>query len=244
MTYGRLRSIESTDRGRLEPGRAQSVHPDRRQIRNMNPSTTDVQLARARSGDRSALSGVLTEYTPRLERMVALRMDTRERRHFEPADVVQDALLEATKRFDEWCAQTTLPFYVWLRLMTAQCLAKTERRFHQQKRDTARERALVPPVSRITATGAADWIVSTHTSPTQAARRSEMRDLVKAALEQLDELDREVLTLRHFEELSNEETAAELGIEPAAASKRFTRALQRIRPALSAFEIDEERRGT
>jgi RNA polymerase sigma-70 factor (ECF subfamily) len=210
----------------------------------MNRSTTEQQLARARSGDRAALSSVLSEHAPRLERMIALRMDVRQRRHFEPADVVQDALLEATKRFDEWCAQSNLPFYVWLRLMTAQCLTKTERRFHQQKREVGRERALVPPQSRITATGAAEWLVSTHTSPTQAARRVELRDLVKTALEQLDDLDREVLTLRHFEEMSNEETALELGIEPAAASKRFTRALQRIRPALRAFEVGEESRGS
>src|SRR5882672_3613674 len=150
----------------------------------MNPSTTEQQLARARAGDRSALSQVLSEYVPRLERMIALRMETRQRRLFEPADVVQDALLEATERFDEWCAQTSFPFYVWLRLLTAQRLAKTERRFHQQKREVGRERALASPISRITASGAAEWFVSTHTSPTQAARRAEVRDLVKAAMEQ------------------------------------------------------------
>jgi RNA polymerase sigma-70 factor, ECF subfamily len=219
----------------------QSLRHRRQQIRTMNPSTTEQQLSRARSGDRNALSQVLAEYVPRLERMISLRMDARQRRHFEPSDVVQDALLEATTRFDEWCALASFPFYVWLRILTSQRLAKTERRFHQQKREVGRERELAPPISRISATGAAEWIVSTHTSPTQAARRAEMRELVTTALEQLDDLDREVLTLRHFEELSNEETALELGIEPAAASKRFTRALQRIRPALSAFEIDERR---
>jgi RNA polymerase sigma-70 factor (ECF subfamily) len=210
----------------------------------MNPSTTEQQLARARSGDRNALSQVLSEYVPRLEHMIALRMDARQRRHFEPADVVQDALLEATKRFDEWCAQNRYPIHVWLRLLTAQCLAKTERRFHQQKREVGRERALGSPIGRLTTTDAAEWLVSTHTSPTQAARRAEMRDLVKAALDQLDELDRDILTLRHFEQLTNEETAAELGIEPAAASKRFTRALQRIRPALLALAADGEQRGS
>lgn len=210
----------------------------------MNTQTTEQQLERARSGDPGALSQVLSDYVPRLERMVALRMDPRQRRHFEPADVVQDALVEATKRFGEWCAQTSYPFHVWLRLLTAQCLAKTERAFHQQKREVGRERALGPPISRMSAANAAEWLVSTHTSPTQAARRTELHELVKAALEELDELDREILVLRHFEQLSNEEAAAELGIESAAASKRFTRALQRIRPALRALGNDGEQRGS
>jgi RNA polymerase sigma-70 factor (ECF subfamily) len=189
------------------------------------------------------LSQALSEYAPRLERMVSLRMDARHRRRFEPADVVQDALLEATKRFGEWSSGSSYPFHLWLRLLAAQSLSKAERLYLQQKREAGRERGLGPPIGRATASNAAEWFVSTHTSPTQAARRAELRDLVREALEQLDELDREILTLRHFEQLSNEETAAELGIEPAAASKRFTRALQRIRPALSALESDAEHRG-
>jgi RNA polymerase sigma-70 factor (ECF subfamily) len=204
----------------------------------MNSPSTEQQLAHARSGDASALSQLLSEHVPRLERMVSLRMEPQQRRHFEPADVVQDALIEATKRFGEWCAQPGFPFHVWLRILTAQCLAKAKRRLYQQKREVDLERAFAPPNSRVTATSVAEWVASTHTSPTQAARRAEVRERVKAALEQLDDLDREILTLRHFEQLSNDETAAELGIEPAAASKRFTRALQRIRPALRALGTD------
>lgn len=201
----------------------------------MNSSNTQQQLARARNGDANALSQVLSEFVPRLERMVSLRMDARRRRHFDAADVVQDALVEATMRFDEWCAQSRLPFHVWLRLIAAQCLAKAERRFHQQKREAGRELELRSSIHGVTSKDAAEWLVSTHTSPTQAARRAELCDLVRAAMDQLDELDREVLTLRHFEQLSNEETALELGIEPAAASKRFTRALLRMQPALRAL---------
>lgn len=190
--------------------------------------TTEQQLALARSGDASALSHVLSDHIPQLERMVALRMDPRNSRRFEPADVVQDALVEATKRFGEWCAQSSFPIHLWLRLLTRQALSKAERRLHQQKREVGRD--------RVTAASAAEWLVSSHTSPTQAARRAEMCEIVRTALEQLDELDREILTLRHFEGLSNEEAATELGIEPAAASKRLTRALGRIQPALRALE--------
>jgi RNA polymerase sigma-70 factor (ECF subfamily) len=202
----------------------------------MDSSNTDHALELARTGDAAALSRLLSAYVPRLERMVALRMSAGERRHFDPSDIVQDALAEAARRFGEWCAHQRLPFHVWLRLVTAECLAKTERRLHQQKRDIARARAFGSEPDAVTTSSAAEWLVSSHTSPTQAARRSELRELVQAALGELDELDREVLMLRQFEQLSNEEAAAELGIAPAAASKRFTRALQRIRHALRALE--------
>lgn len=171
--------------------------------------------------------------------MVALRLDTSLSRRLEPADIVQDALIEATRRFDEWCAQERYPFSVWLRLLTAQTLQAAVRSHHREKRDVAREQGQSPAHATLTATRAADWLLSTHTSPTQAARRTELRERVLAALEELDEIDREVLVLRYFEQLSNEDAAAELGIDPAAASKRFARALQRIRPALRALSADD-----
>jgi RNA polymerase sigma-70 factor (ECF subfamily) len=195
----------------------------------------DDALVRARQGDASALSELFVAYTPKLVRMVELRMDNAQRQRCDPSDVVQDALLEATQRFAQWGEQRELPFHVWLRFLTAQSLTRS-RRFHAgtQKRDLAREDGLDSKC--VSASRVADWILSSQTSPTQAARRSEVREMVLAALEQLDELDREILALRHFEQLSNEEAAAELGIEPAAASKRFTRALQRMRPALRALQ--------
>jgi len=88
----------------------------------------------------------------------------------------------------------------------------------------------------MSAANAADRFVASATSPSQGAHREELRARVLAALEELDELDREIVALRHFEGLSNEEAAAELSIEPAAASKRFVRALLRLKPALEGLE--------
>jgi RNA polymerase sigma-70 factor (ECF subfamily) len=175
--------------------------------------------------------------------MIDLRMEARHRRRFEPSDVVQDALVEATRRFGEWCEQDRYPFQVWLRLLTAQALARAQRRHLQtQKRDAAREAELGLGRTSVSAARAADWFASTQTSPTQAARRAEVRQRVIAALAELDDMDREILALRHFEQLSNEEAAAELGIEPAAASKRFARALQRMRPVLRDLQSGDESR--
>ncbi len=203
-------------------------------------STDLAQLvALARAGDRDALDRVLSALTPKLIRMVDLRLDAACRRRFEPADIVQDALVDAARRFPQWCAQERYPFYVWLRLLTGQALAAALRRHvHTQMRTMENERGLDRSHSRVSAASAADWLMTSQTGPVDAARRSEVRERVLAALQGLDELDREILVLRNFEQLTNEEAAAELGIEPAAASKRFTRALQRMRPALRALEQD------
>lgn len=201
--------------------------------------TPEERLDRARKGDRSALSAVLAAMTPELLRMLQLRMDARQRKRFGPDDVLQEAFVDATRRFDEWRAQQHYPFGVWMRLLTSQALAQAIRRHEgTQKRDARRDRGLDAARARVSAQTATDWLVAAGTSPSQAAMRAEVRERVLAALSELDELDREILALRHFEQRSNEEAALELGLEPAAASKRFARALQRLRPALRGLGPD------
>lgn len=204
-------------------------------------SDSDPRLARARRGDMNALSGVLAELTPALTRMAELRLDRALGSRVDPADLVQDALVEATRRFGEWCEQDRYPFRVWLRLLAAQSVAGAVRRhIAAQMRSAAREQTFDARSDADSApdyrAGAGGWLTTSQTSPTQAAQRTELRERVLAAMEELDELDREILAMRAFEQLTNEEAARELGIETSAASKRFTRALTRLRPALSAFE--------
>jgi RNA polymerase sigma-70 factor (ECF subfamily) len=209
----------------------------------MSLPENDPRLARLRAGDAEALSSLLAELTPVLVRRIEQRLDPAQRQRFEPLDIVQDALLEATQRFPEWCAQDSYPFQVWLRLLAAQALARALRRHHgAQMRSAAREQAFEADVgsgASSFAARSARQLMASQTSPTQAARRSELRERVLAALEELDELDREVLAMRTFEQLTNDEVASELGLDKSASSKRFTRALQRIRPALRAFEPSE-----
>ncbi len=193
-------------------------------------------LERARNGEERALSELLAGAQRELKRMVDLRLDPALRRRLEPADIVQEALLEAARRFPEWRRDERYPFRLWLRLLTQQCLDQARRRhLGTLKRDAGKEQALEEERTRVSSQSVAGYLLDTHTSPTLSARREELRAMVVAALEGLEEADREILVLRHFEGLSNEEAAAELGIEPSAASKRFLRALQRLRPALKAL---------
>jgi len=193
-------------------------------------------VTRAGRGDASALAPLFEAFRPRLLRMVNLRIDPGLSRRVDPADVVQEAWLEVARRFPRWAEEAKVPFHVWLRLVTAQTLAQVHRRhLGAHMRDALREVPAPETRLSVSATSFADAFAASATTPTQAVARGEIRARVLAALEDLDEVDREILALRHFEGLSNEETAFELGIEPAAASKRFTRALLRLKPALEGL---------
>jgi RNA polymerase sigma-70 factor, ECF subfamily len=202
----------------------------------MDADLSERLIARARLGEQGALSELFDLHQPRLVRMVELRLDASLRRRLDPVDVVQEAWVDVVERFPQWCTKEALPFHVWLRLTTSQALAQAQRRhLAAGKRDAQREVPGAHSRPSITAMSAANAFVASATSPTQAAQREELRACVLAALEELDEMDREIVSLRHFEGLSNEEAAAELSIEPAAASKRFVRALLRLKPALQSL---------
>jgi RNA polymerase sigma-70 factor (ECF subfamily) len=194
---------------------------------------SDENLRCACDGDLEALSRVLSTLRPGLLRQVQLRIGPALRRRVDPEDVVQQAMLETSRRFEEWRGNRDYPFRVWVRLITRQCLAEAERRhLGTAKRDARHEMALASgPDSGVLA----EWFATSATAPTEAARRAELIVGVRAAIEHLTIADREILTLRQLEGLSNEEAALELGLEPAAASKRLVRALVRLRPMLGRF---------
>jgi RNA polymerase sigma-70 factor (ECF subfamily) len=199
-------------------------------------------LARAGSGDTAALSELFETHRPHLVRMVTLRLDPSLRSRLDSADIVQDAWLEVARRFPLRPAADPLPFRVWLRLVTAQTLSQTHRRhLAAHMRDALKEMPTPQTRDGITAIGAADAFVASATSPTQAVRREELRARVLAALDELDDIDREIVALRQLEGLSNKEAAAELAIEPAAASKRFMSALVRLRPMLQSLATSTPR---
>jgi RNA polymerase sigma-70 factor (ECF subfamily) len=174
---------------------------------------------------------------------VALRLDPRLAPRIDPADVVQEVLLEATMRLSEFQTQTILSPFLWLRLMTLQRVAILHRQhLRVQARDARREVNLgrCGGLPDATSVALAEFLVGRHTSPSQAASRAELRQRVQDALETMAPLDREVLTLRHFEQLSNKEAALVLELEPAAASKRYLRALVRMKEILATVGIVAE----
>lgn len=201
----------------------------------------DATIRRARGGDRAAMVALFQQLEPSLLRLVRMRLDPALRRRLDPADVVQQAWIDAVERFPSWCARPELPFQVWARLVTSEALSRAHRHhLGARMRDAMLEARRIDSRASVSAAALTDELVAGSTSPTQAARREEVRSRVLAALEELDEVDREIVALRQFEGLSNEDAATELGIDPSAASKRFLRALVRLRPALQLLARDGE----
>jgi RNA polymerase sigma-70 factor, ECF subfamily len=194
-------------------------------------------LSRAAGGDQDAVVKLFSHYRARLKRMVALRLDRRLQGRVDPSDVLQEAYMDLAKRAPEFLAQPTMPFFLWLRLLTGQRLLAIHRRHIRAKmRDVGQEIALhhgaIPQAS---SASLAAQLLGRLTSPSQAAIRAELRLRLQEALNGMDSIDREVLVLRHFEELSNSETAEILGLLPAAASNRYVRALKRLRSILEGM---------
>jgi RNA polymerase sigma-70 factor (ECF subfamily) len=192
-------------------------------------------LERARAGDQTALTELFTRHRARLRRMVEMRLDRRLQARVDASDVIQDAYLQVAKRLQDYLSNPTLPFFLWLRLVVGEQLTKLHRHHvGTRMRDAGREVSLdrqAPPAASSAALAAR--LLGRHTSPTQAAVRAERLRRVQEAINLLDPLDREVLSLRHFEQLSRAETARALAIEEAAAAKRYIRALKRLKVTLA-----------
>jgi RNA polymerase sigma-70 factor (ECF subfamily) len=208
-----------------------------------NSSADSVDLIeRARAGDREALNSLFGRYRDRLRRMVELRLDTRLQARLDASDVIQEAYVEVAERLGGYLRDPQLPPFLWLRLIVGERLMKLHRHhLGTQMRDVGREvslfRGALPAAS---SAALAARLLGRHTSPTQAAVRAERLLRLQEALNTLEPMDREVLSLRHFEELTAAETARVLGIEESAAAKRYFRALKRLKEILAAMPGGQE----
>src|SRR5262249_4257050 len=174
-----------------------------------DPRSDEELLEAARKGDDGALAVLIERHRDRLERMVRLRMDRRLQGRVDPADVVQEAYLTARGKFPQYSADPRLPFFLWLRLEVGQKLVDVHR-FHlgAQMRDAGQEVSLHRgPLPQVTSLSLAEHLLGKLTTASQAAMRVELKLRVQEALNSMDPHDREVLILRHFEELSNTEVA-------------------------------------
>jgi RNA polymerase sigma-70 factor (ECF subfamily) len=201
----------------------------------MTPSDADTEqlLQRAAGGSAAACGDLLERHRGRLERMVALRMDRRLAARLDAADVVQDALAEAVQRLPEYLRQRPLPFYPWLRQLAWDRLAELHRRHvGARKRSVTREECWQPELPDESAAQLADRLVGLTTSPSARLERAEECERVRVALTRLPGPDREVLVLRHLEQLPLAEIAAVLGVTENTAGRRHLRALERLRTLL------------
>jgi RNA polymerase sigma-70 factor (ECF subfamily) len=204
---------------------------------DQTPNELTYLIDRFRTGDRQALSELFQCYRERLRRMVELRMGPRLRTRLDASDVLQEAYLDLASDLEAYRADPKLQPLLWMRLHVGRRLTTLHpRHLGAHMPDAGLEASLYrEPLPEASSTALAAMLLGRHTSPTQAAQRAERLLQVQEALNTLNPIDREVLALRHFEQLGRAETAEVLGISPEAGAKRNLRALKRLKEVLATM---------
>lgn len=193
-----------------------------------------------------AVGQLMQKYQDRLQRIVAFRMDRRLKARVDASDIVQETFFEAIRRLDDYkaCAEK-MSFFLWLRFLVLQKLCQSHRHhLGVAARDANRDvsihgRGLPQATSMVLAA----QLLGNRTSPSMAAVRNERKQKLEQALGDMDEVDREVLALRHFEQLSNNETAGLLDLGETAASNRYVRALKRLKSMMQRLQEPKDLSG-
>jgi RNA polymerase sigma-70 factor (ECF subfamily) len=203
----------------------------------MVPDSPETQalLQEARQGRADAVDRLMAEHREPLRQRISKRLDPALAARLDASDVVQEVMLEASERLREYLQNPSMPFALWLNLIADDHMIDAHRRHRlAKKRSLDRERPMHPamPADRSSVELIAQLVDPEHT-PASAAMWHELEARVNAAIENLDEPDREVIRLKHVKQLSNQDIARSLGLSEAAASMRYIRALRRLKAALA-----------
>ncbi len=201
------------------------------------PETVEL-LNQARQGEPEAVDRLLARHRAALRRIVDLRLDPALARRVDASDIVQDALLEASRRLKDYLQTSSpsppMPFHLWLRQIALDRIIDAHRRHRQaQRRSIERERPMQgAALADRSSIELAAQLVDPRVTPAAAAVRAELKRRFDAAVARLDSADQEIIVLRHFEQLSNQDAAAVLGLSGPAAGMRYLRALRKLRKLL------------
>jgi RNA polymerase sigma-70 factor (ECF subfamily) len=193
-------------------------------------------LEEVRQGDREALGRLLARYRPDLHAFVAHHLDPGLRARVDPSDVVQETQLEVVRRMADYLARRPMPFHLWVRKTAYERLLNLRRDHRQTARRSVSREVPLPDHSSLLLAGP---LVRVEPSPSQEAEARDLAERVGRAVADLAEADREMLLLRHAEGLSYDEISCLLEIEPAAARKRYGRALIRLQKVLAEHGLLE-----
>ncbi len=192
-------------------------------------------LAGAKQGNADAVNSLMDRHRDSLRRMVQMRLDHKVQRRVDVSDVVQDVLVEANRRLQDYLQNPVMPFHLWLRQIAHDRIIDAHRRHRgSAKRSVDREQPLL-------VAGADDHstlqlvaqLCDPEMTPAAAATQQELVRAVELAITKLNDQDCEIIIMRHFEQLSNQEIALALGLSEPAASMRYLRAIKRLRVMLN-----------
>ncbi|MCA9042459.1 MAG: sigma-70 family RNA polymerase sigma factor [Planctomycetaceae bacterium] len=191
-------------------------------------------LKAAEAGDSTARDQLLERHRESVKRMIELRMDRRLQQRVDASDIVQDVLLEAHRRLSSYFENPGIPFHLWLRQLAQDRIIDMHRRHRvAQRRSLDREQPLAPQWVEHSTLNLGVQLQDDQLTPAAENLRREMAGLLLSAIDQLDESDREIILMRHFEQLENQEVATLLGLSTAAAGMRHLRALKRLKEHLN-----------
>lgn len=202
----------------------------------MWPVSSDTQdlLNKARKGEPEAVDQLLARHREPVRRMIGLRLDPAIAPRVDASDIVQEVLLEASRRLPDYLRQPAMPFHLWLRHIAQDHLIDAHRRHRQaQRRTVDRERAIHSALGDRSSLELAAQLIDRELTPATAAIRRELENRFQQVIATMEEGDREVILMRHFEQLSNQEVATALGLTEAAAGMRYVRAMRRLRALLT-----------
>lgn len=188
----------------------------------------------AQNGKAEAIEQLLTSHREPLRRMIGLRLDPALAARLDASDIVQDVLLEAHRRLSDYLRKPTMPFFLWLRHIAKDHMIDAHRRHRlAQRRSLDREQPLVPiRLADQSSVELAGQLLDGEITPASAAVQKELQKRLDLAIAQLDEDDREIILMRHAEQMSNQDVATALELSEAAASMRYLRAVRRLRSTL------------
>lgn len=194
-------------------------------------------IRRASEGDETAQNELFSAHRDRLQRMIRLRLDRRIQGRLDSSDILQEAYIDVFRNLPRYVEAPSTSFFIWLRNVVGLKLVEVHRRhLATEKRDARRDvsiyRGALPAVNSLSL---AAQLLGQLTSPSQGAVKTEMRVRLQEVLDGLDDIDREVIALRHFEQLNSQEVADVLGMSKSGASSRYIRAIQRLKDELSQF---------
>lgn len=208
-----------------------------------NREHTDEMLDQARAGQAEAVERLLTEHREPLRRVIGLRLDPVLARRVDASDIVQDVLIEATQRLTEYLKAPTMPFQLWLRHLAQDRIIDTHRRHRlAQRRSVDKEQPIARPAwaTDDSSAGLVAQLIDTERTPASEAIRQELARKLSEAVDRLGDDDREIILMRHTEQLSNQDVAGALGLTEAAASMRYLRALRRLKGVLLPDQTQEQ----
>lgn len=198
---------------------------------------TEQLLSAARQGDGSAINQLLDCHRQAVRRMIDLRMDQLIKRRVDASDLVQEVMLEANRRLEDYLQNPVMPFHLWLRQMAKDRLIDAHRRHRgAARRSVDREQPLVSAATDASSLNLVAQLQDDELTPAAAATWHELQHRFQQACERLEDLDQEIIFLRHFELLNNGEAARVLGLSPQAASMRYLRAMRRLRELMDGSD--------